>query len=431
MLNSVKIPITLYFALIAGALSMFLEFSVEPFFGQLHTVEEKVPLYMWHFILGAVAVFFVVVGLLFDLHEKNMAKAEHLEKKIRNLADSGEKIEYMGAASQLIDNHHSLLMSLADDSIRVKNTLAFFSRSGSNSALPFGPEQMNKRRQILEKVLSQHRSWTDLYSEKTEPAIDDETKWLLKAYSSAYSPHILRSSYPVVNFILFINDEHMEVWFGFGLFSGYDGPVFRSADPNLCMYFDKYFDALMSDSRKWDEVGREDLQGSWISVSYLDGKINDIAVVWIEMVDSSIHPLYVKGNVFAVANEEFHWFRKFSSTSAGFTVRQIEAEAVLDFTFDDQDLRTKVTHKSAGHYSYSDLDYFEGTVFGEARETKKIYGGRWKGKDEQIGKKDADQQRKLLKQIYQEGCIRSSQPAPGERALPKSFFKRQPPAAAA
>lgn len=72
--------------------------------------------------------------------------------------------------------------------------------------------------------------------------------------SANYHPRIMKSSYPVVNFMIFElpKPKKSEVWFGFGMMRGHPFlKVFRSTDSNVVAYFDKYWELLKEDSKEW------------------------------------------------------------------------------------------------------------------------------------------------------------------------------------
>lgn len=425
MSRRVSIPIPV-FGFILALCIWFLELA-PPFFHIWTTEERNPPIYLWHVILAFTGLAVFLFSVLFEIHVKNDKNSEDTNNSIQSLKDLFKNsIEEMGPAPELLNRHFSRLCQLAEQAHMVQNTLIFFSLNDTqpiDAQTYVTSDNEKKRFAIIEKVVGRGHIWKDLHSERGLTYLDAAIKKCHEQHNGLYQPRVMNSAFPVVNLVLFQCGDYDEVWFGFGLFNEFDnGPVFRSVNPNLCEYFDRYFNTLQQHSHHWDSIGRQDIEGSWVSVAYgQDEKLQDCAVVVVALRGRS---LCIEGKVFIPENNTWSYVRKFYSTSSSFETR--ENKALLDFTFIGETVESVDYRKGGGAYVFDNLktlNSFNGNVFSQDGQARRVYGRKFKGEYANIvASQDITNVRKMIKNIVDGLNILPSRPPSGDSPFNGEYF---------
>jgi hypothetical protein len=330
------------------------------------------------FGLGTLA-FAVILGLYFDqLHRTN----EHFEETNNNLnthaVNVSEKLkamhngmknnlEPMGRASDILKNNYNRLLTVSEGASEVKNTLI---TSASNYLASANKDQ---RWEIIKTVIQKNHSWHDIYSEHAAKILNKEISRFKSDYGTFYAPKVITTMSPIVNMLLFKCEKHSEVWFGFGLFDNYDGPVFRTTNDELCEFFNSYFDNLNAESRDWTERSPKNIEGAWVSVSY-DNTSKDVQGIAIATIKTIGNELEIRGSLYCPDNNLWIPINSFRSTSSKFDAEK--HQPILNFTFIDiQD--GKEIRKGGGFCNFRSQDYlneYEGEVVSFQGSGRLIFG---------------------------------------------------------
>ncbi|MBV4507281.1 hypothetical protein HU751_020845 [Pseudomonas sp. BW13M1] len=349
------------------------------------------PEYLWNSYCLIIGVL-IFIGLCLG---ESMIKSEtffsDFNRDFRNLKINGCEVEYMGRAGSLLDSHFFRLKKLCEQATTVKNTLIFYGRNnkGHEMAREFISRQpLEKRFLLIDTVINHGGQWHELYSDVGLLQEIEGQVTLRKSRTDSgnvdYDPRVMEAVYPVINFVIFSNDNTenssansgTEVWFGFGLFEGaIDTSVFRTKNRKLIAYFNQYWTALEADSKKWEGSTRSDTVGVWFNVSYDSNGIADCCVMIIQLIGRA---LFIKGQIFSRTDTDYAYSGKFESTSASFRCVSNGGGSKLDFTFSGSS-NANAGINGAGFYEFKALDKFEfftGLVFNERKNVKKIFGER-------------------------------------------------------
>lgn len=355
------------------------------------TSKEAPPEYLWN-------TYCIIIGLLAFIGlclAEAMFKSEifftDFSRDFKNLKIKGCEVEYMGTAGNLLETQFFKLKKLCEQATTVKNTLIFYGKNnqGNEMAREFLTRQPLKKRFILiDTVIKNGGKWHELYSDVglLQDLEGQVSSRKLRADSGSvdYDPRVMDAVYPVVNLVIFSNENAedvsvisgTEVWFGFGLFEGtIDASVFRTKSPRLVEYFNQYWKALETDSQRWEGSTRSDTVGVWFNVSYNSSGIADCCIMIIQLIGRM---LSVKGHIFSKANTGYTYSGKFESTSAAFRSDSTDGVAKLDFTFNGIS-NTNSPSNGAGFYEFKISEKFRvftGLVFNEDRDIKRLFGGR-------------------------------------------------------
>ncbi|SAL02214.1 hypothetical protein AWB80_08305 [Caballeronia pedi] len=401
--------------LVLAVVTLLLEVA-PPWLGYFPRDEREPPTYLWHFLLGFIALAIFFFSLMWEQSGRMKSHFKYFNAAFLDLKDNENAIAWVGPASELLKNHFDDLMRLAEDAKVVKNTLVFYTNREAPATESRGwltDGDGTRRFDLIEKVVSRKRKWLDIQSERGIGVMNDMIEKCWEKHSAFYVPNVTAATYPIVNMILFRGGVEDEVWFGFGLFDNYDGPVFRTVNPKVCEYFEKYFDTIEKDSRRWEAVRRQHVEGAWISVAYKgDGQIQDLATLNITLQGRA---LFVKAQIFEPYENSFAFVRAFRSTSSNFQV--LNDRAVLDFTLvgDAEGVEGK---KGGGVYNFPNLDnlnFFEGHVFSQDAQTRKVSGHKLAAEREKVVQdRSITPIRELLEQLVLNGVLRISASPFGE-----------------
>jgi len=398
----------------------------------------------WHLIVFAadamVAAILFGVELILLGNERYKSLAEKLES-IQNA--QSRHVEYVGLAQDILISHSDRLKEIAKKAVSVQNTLIFFNskfatKNSDSDIYSNTPAGLN-RSKIIEVLLNKPRPWTEIYSEKDLSVFNEEIRRLHIEHSIHYFPMVTEKPYPVVNMAIFnFDDGRAEVWFGFGFFDGYNGPVFRTCDPDLCGYFQAYFRAIYNDSRPWQSVGRMHLEGAWISVCYendtsqrpnqgQDSSTKRLANCAVVSIFSEGRDIKISGWVFDFKNEIFEYVRSFESTSASLYME--ENPPRLAFTFRDihKQSANKSDKRGGGHYFFSSKERFyefNGEVVSFDGPGRFIIGRKLQKDYNSLVKQGAiGDRRRLLNDIVRDKAMSVEEPQYGDSPfLGSSYF---------
>jgi hypothetical protein len=330
------------------------------------------------------------------------------------------KTQYMGLTHEVIQIHFEELCKKASVADEVKNTLIFFNlpdeaaerymramRAAAhehNQEHHDRPHEHNDKRLIIARnVLDKGRWWKDIVSEQVLTTKDGYVRQLmdqLKASFSSYEANVLKASYPSVNMLLFKGAEgsRSEVWFGFGLFGGLEagrelGEVFRSDDPRLCNYFEKYWDALHADCDDWHALRHSDMEGAWITVAYnADRALRDYAGLRISL---KRRELEIQGCMFRPNGEYMGTFRSvathFKRSDDGrhatlrYAYQELQYPAEGSVSKGASGRRDDLRSEGAGYYElmYDKRDCFEGEFDPKGDMACAVYGKRIREQDDE------------------------------------------------
>ncbi|WP_157202066.1 hypothetical protein [Massilia sp. Root335] len=398
----------------------------------------------WHLIVFAADA--LVAAILFgvELILLGNERYESLTGKLESIQNGQSRcVEYIGLAQDILINHSDRLKAIAKKAVSVQNTLIFFNSNVATKNVDSDiysntPASIN-RREIIEAVLTKPRPWTEIYSEKDLIVFNKEIRQLHVEHSIYYFPMVTAKPYPVVNMAIFdFDDGRTEVWFGFGFFDGYNGPVFRTCDPDLCGYFQEYFKAIYNDSRPWKSIGRMYLEGAWISVCYGDDKIKGpnqgqdsskkrLANCAVIFIFSEGRDIKVSGWVFDFKNDIFEYDRSFESTSASLYMEG--NPPWLAFTFRDIHKRSadKSDKRGGGHYFFSSKERFyefDGEVVSFDGPGRSIIGRKLQKDYNLLVRQGAiGDRRQLLSDIVNDKAISVEEPQYGDSPfLGSSYF---------
>lgn len=284
----------------------------------------------------------LLIGIMFEIYLNiKDANADHLSYK-KLISENASKLafdllkikentfeitedlksatKYMGMSSNfIIENHHNV-MRLARENYSVKNTRMFyFSNEKKGHNAPIDAASLEKRFEAIHEVTKNGNKWVEIITKNNLRHLNDKIGKFKKNVPDHYEPCIIDDSFPVVNMILFSKDKMNEVWFGFGFFGQNDQPVFRSTHPELCKYFNRYFEELKHKSRPWINFNRSFFAGKWMSVVYddeNDGQIKNFAIIKIEAQSGASK---ITGQIFSRANK-YQYIGSFNSTYFEFCV---------------------------------------------------------------------------------------------------------------
>jgi hypothetical protein len=362
---------------------------------------------LWTFIGIGVTLYFAVLEIGGGV-ERTYPKVAEDMSALRLVVQQSMSWEYLGHTNDIVTKHFDALKKQASVAEEVKNTLILFDLSDARveeylNLMRSGEDGKNiaadKRILLAKEVLDRGKEWKDIFSEQVVAAKNSYVRNVIENLRkvSSYHVSVLKEAYPAVNMLLF-KGEPSEVWLGFGLFRGHEmGHVFKSRDPNLCVYFDKYWDALHSDSD--DELGalrRTDILGAWTTEAYSEyGSVHDYAALYIRLDG---HELSLKGWSF---DPNFDRRVEFSSIAAHFGSSGKGKGKALRYAYREQDVSatgdvsshertqggggdiTRLEREGGGlyHFSKKNPDVFDGEFFAKNGKAYRLAGRRVDGQD--------------------------------------------------
>lgn len=375
MTRNKKLAVTITLGVISAVLPFVAERWWAPdFFRNKPDLES-----IWSLFCVCIAGGLIMLTLHVEQRLNEHESMEELEGQLnRILKGMTNQVEPLGPALTLFETQNAKLRRLAEKAISVKNTLIFYSDSERNFSTAHSEGYLVSRNydfraQIMRMVLS-HGHWMDIYSEQGLKSFNPEIENLQKQYPTNYRPRVMQGHYPVVNMTLFECDDQPEVWFGFGFFDdGFSRPVFSSRNPDLCKFFEMYFDVLAKNSRPWLSKGPQYIEGAWLTASYGSTEIDSFAVV---QATNSIDGITLRGKIFEPRDGEFEPVRSFRSTSSHFSIES--SGPMLVFTFQDI-IDDRDDARGSGLYRFKSnksLIEFTGQVSSYGGLSKRIYGRR-------------------------------------------------------
>lgn len=335
-------------------------------------------------------------------------------------------VEPLGLAREIPIKYTDRLMSNALSATQVRNTLVFFSsqEDADPEARQYtGGNSSENRRNLIEVVVKRRVTWTDIYSEAGLKFLNPSIRELKEGeHGDYYVPKVLKKSFPVVNFALFdFPGDRSEVWFGFGLFNGLDGAVFRSTSPALCNYFRSYFSVLEMESRPWAPKGRQYLDGVWTTVNYnTESQIDSVALI---QIFSSSAEYSLRGTVFIVSGGKIETAHRFNSTSSKYSESKQTAE--LTFTFRDEK-GGEEGPRGFGRYYFREsrrLNDFTGQIITTAGDSIYVYGHKLNREKCEAILENSEQRRRLIGELLDSGEIAMEKPTSDDGPFtPKRYF---------
>jgi hypothetical protein len=279
-----------------------------------------------------VAMLTFVIVYIWEYGRKTKFEFSGFAERLRSLENKNQSIERVGSALNLLDERYDDIMKAAARATSVRNTLIFYHAENPTSIEASLKEYLHKgarkRYRLIARVVQGRHEWTELFSQNVSRSLNKHIQATKAASAAFYRPYVMRKGWPVVNFVLFSGSEP-EVWFGFGLFGDHvDGDVFRSRDPKLFTYFERYFEELKGGCVAWTGVEQQSFQGTWITVVYTQTRIKDCAAV---VISTRNNAPYIYGDIFPFG-EQGQRFERLNSFISRNTKCVLDDDAVkLEF----------------------------------------------------------------------------------------------------